>query len=76
MALKIGKTSYELGQIALIREQLEARFGALSETVLQRLDAWPTDRLPELGRALLRAGSLAELGLEDAAGGNKLNGAE
>jgi hypothetical protein len=81
MALKIGKTSFETGmeqgqergQRALLRRQLEKRFGPLSETVRQRLEAWPADKLPELGETLLTAKSLAELGLEGdpaAPGGN------
>lgn len=55
----------EGGQRDLIRDQLEARFGELSDPVKQRLADWPGDRLKELGRALVRAKSLRELGLED-----------
>lgn len=55
---------FEKGQRELIREQLEDRFGALSEEAKQRLAQWPTGRLKELARALLRAESLHELGLE------------
>jgi hypothetical protein len=55
----------ERGQRDLIREQLEARFGELSDPVEQRLADWPPDRLKELGRSLLLAKSLRELGLED-----------
>jgi hypothetical protein len=40
-------------------------FGPLSETVRQRLETWPAEQVTDLGRALLRAKSLAELGLED-----------
>lgn len=53
------------GQRSLLLTILEARFGPLSETARQRLDAWPADRLAELGRAQVSAQSLAELGLED-----------
>ena len=52
------------GQRDLMREQLEARFGALSPEVLARLEAWPGDRLRELGRALMSATSLEQLGLD------------
>ena len=62
-------------QLELLQAMLEERFGPLSETARQRLNGWPTHRLTELGRALLGAGSLAELGLEDAPGGETRNGA-
>jgi len=55
----------EKGQRALLRRWLERRFSPLSEEVLQRLDSWPSERLPELGDAVLTASSLQELGLED-----------
>jgi hypothetical protein len=64
MAIKIGKTSFELGQIAMLRRQLEKKFGPLSATAEQRLNTWPYDKLTDLGEALLTAKSLAELGLE------------
>lgn len=51
------------GQRDLLRDQLEARFGRLPPAVLEQLQAWPADRLTELGRALLSAASLEELGL-------------
>lgn len=51
------------GQRDLLREQLEERFGPLPSEVLDRLQTWPADRLSELGRALLSAASLDELGL-------------
>ena len=53
------------GERRMLLAQLEGRFGPLSETARQRLEAWPVEQLTELGRALLRANSLAELGLED-----------
>lgn len=59
-----GKLEGKLeGQRELVREQLEARFGPLSPINLSRLQAWPGDRLTELGRALLSATSLEQLGL-------------
>lgn len=51
------------GRRNLVRELLEDRFGTLSPETLARLEAWPGDRLRELGRSLLSAKSLAELGL-------------
>jgi hypothetical protein len=63
-----GKLEGKLeGQRELLREQLEARFGPLSPTVLAHLQAWPCDRLTPLGRALLSATSLEELGLRASA---------
>lgn len=55
------------GQRDLLRDQLEERFGALSPAVLARLQIWPGDRLTELGRALLSAATLDELGLVESA---------
>lgn len=55
------------GQRDLLRDLLEERFGPSSPTVLDRLQAWPADRLTELGRALLSATSLEELGLGESA---------
>jgi hypothetical protein len=45
-------------------KQIEARFGPLSEGARARLEAWPEDRLTELGLTLLTAKTLQELGLE------------
>lgn len=60
----VGKLEGKLeGQRDLLRDQLEIRFGRLSPAVLERLNAWPDDRLTELGRALLSAASLEEMGL-------------
>ncbi len=47
------------------REQLEVRFGPLATSTQERLQQWPTERLPELARAFVTAQSLRELGLED-----------
>lgn len=55
------------GQREMLRGQLEARFGALSPAIIARLQSWPGDRLTELGRALLSASSLEELGLSESA---------
>lgn len=52
------------GQRELLRRLLENRFGPLSPAVLARLEAWPGDRLTELGLALFTATSLTELGLD------------
>ena len=52
------------GLRAGIRLLLEKKFGALSEGVRQRLEAWPADRLNELLLAVAEAPSLAALGLE------------
>jgi hypothetical protein len=69
MARQLAQTTFERGeesgQRRLVREQLEERFGPLSETARTRLAAWAGDRLGELGRSLVRANSLVELGLED-----------
>jgi hypothetical protein len=53
------------GRRELLQEQLEERFGPLSAAVIERLRELPADRLTVLGRALVRAQSLRELGLED-----------
>ncbi len=79
-ALKFGKTSFELGHekgksegklegksegaLQLLREQLACRFGPLSEEASKRLKACPEAQLLELGKKLLTATSLSELGLE------------
>jgi hypothetical protein len=54
------------GQRELLRDLLEQRFGPLSPQVSERLAEWPSERLRELGKALLTAKSLQELGLENA----------
>lgn len=51
------------GQRDLLLKQLEARFGPLSSSVVAQLESWPSDRLTDLGCALLSATSLEELGL-------------
>jgi hypothetical protein len=44
---------------------LEERFGPLRPQVHELIQALTAERLTELGRALLRAQSLRELGLEE-----------
>jgi hypothetical protein len=59
--LQQGKAT---GQRELLLELLESQFGPLSDEVRQRVEQLPPDQLPELGRKLLKAQSLAELGLD------------
>lgn len=76
MARQLAQTSFEKGREKGVidgerqytRELLEARFGPLSEAVRARLEAWPADRLRELGLGLLQGKTLVEIGLEDAPG--------
>ena len=51
------------GQRDLLRQLLETRFGPLSHAALAKLETWPGDRLTELGRHLMSAASLEEVGL-------------
>lgn len=77
MVRVLGQTTFEKGiekgeiqgQRALLRRQLEWAFGPLSEMARTRLEALPSERLLDLGEKLLKAKSLAELGLEDGASG-------
>lgn len=52
------------GRRAVLREQLEARFGAVSPSINERLNQMSLQELIDLGKTLIRAQSLAELGLE------------
>jgi hypothetical protein len=69
----VGTTFFEQGEAKgrlegrreLLREQLEELFGQLSPTARERLSSLPADRLVEIGRALVKAKSLKELGLEE-----------
>jgi Domain of unknown function (DUF4351) len=61
----MNMTSFEKGRLAAIHELLEEKFGPLPAQVVERLERLPPERLIALGRALLRANSLRELGLED-----------
>jgi hypothetical protein len=54
----------EKGRRAALREVLEAKFGALPETIELRLQAMSLSELKDLARALLKAQSLADLGLD------------
>ena len=75
-ARKYGKTSFELGEeygqekgktegtLRILREQLAYRFGPLSEEASKRLNASSEAQLLDLGKKLLTATSLSELGLE------------
>lgn len=64
-AMQLGFLDHveQRAQRKMLREQLEERFGPLPSAALARLDAWPGERLSELARALLSAGSLNELSL-------------
>ncbi|HTU22940.1 MAG TPA: DUF4351 domain-containing protein [Gemmataceae bacterium] len=55
----------EKGYRQLLQEQLAEQFGSLSPAVLERVQQLPAERLSALARALLRAQSLRELGLEE-----------
>jgi hypothetical protein len=69
----MNKTYYERGlergweeaRRAILREQVEEKFGPLSRQVQERLERLPAERLAGLTKAVLRAESLRELGLED-----------
>ncbi len=52
------------GILRMLQEQIEERFGALSEVSLKRLRAMSTEELNSLGRKLMTVSSLAALGLE------------
>jgi hypothetical protein len=71
MALKIGKTSFEegldKGMRELVRKQLAAKFGPLSPAVNARVDAMSPAQFDDVGVRMLKANSLAELGLDDPA---------
>ena len=53
------------GQRKLLGDQLNQRFGPLSKKIVKRLEKLPRERLQSLGRDILSAKSLQELGLED-----------
>ncbi|HZU36345.1 MAG TPA: hypothetical protein VFA18_10580, partial [Gemmataceae bacterium] len=54
----------EKGRRAVLHDLLEEKFGPLSASVVERLEQVPADRLMELTKAVLRAESLRELGLD------------
>jgi len=53
------------GQRGFIQMLLEERFGPLSLGVQEQVQTLSAERLVEIGRALLKATSLRELGLEE-----------
>ncbi len=61
----VYETGVERGQKSLVGEQLQERFGPLPTKAVDRLDQLTAERLREVGKALLRANSLKELGLVD-----------
>lgn len=65
----MNTTWYEKGmekeRREFLRVQLEEQFGPLSTEVLARLEQLPMDRLQPLRKAVLKAQSLRDLGLED-----------
>ena len=65
MAVTTFEKGMEKGQRTLLHRQLERRFGPLSPTALERLAAWPGERLGDLAEAFVTAASLKELGLEE-----------
>jgi flagellar biosynthesis/type III secretory pathway protein FliH len=54
----------EAGRREMLREQLEERFGPLAPPVIERFQQLPRERVLALSKAVLRAESLRELGLE------------
>jgi hypothetical protein len=58
------------GQREMLRKQLDARFGPLPPPIVAQLQDLDSDRLTELGCALLSAASLQELGLGLTPGSN------
>jgi hypothetical protein len=64
----MSMTMYEKGQRAMLLKVLvgllEEKFGPLSAAVREKLEQTPDDRLMLLAKAVLRAQSLQELGLE------------
>jgi hypothetical protein len=58
------KVGLEKGRREMLREQIEDRFGPLSAAALKRLEHLSVTELSQLGKALLRVKTLAELGLE------------
>lgn len=51
------------GRLEILLEQLEAKFGPLSEATVASVNALPTNRLSAITRRILTAASLAELEL-------------
>ena len=71
--IEMNTTSYEKGiekgiekgRRLLLREQLEEQFGVLSPDVSNRIETLPADEVIRVGKAVLNANSLRELGLEE-----------
>jgi hypothetical protein len=59
----VEQRGMQRGKLELLQGLLEARFGPLPSSVVARLQTWPSERLTELGCAVLTATSLDELGL-------------
>jgi hypothetical protein len=55
----------DIGRRQLVLEQLEERFGPVSPSVRSRIESLAGDKLRQIGKALLKATSLRDLGLED-----------
>jgi hypothetical protein len=53
------------GRREMLRDQLEARFGRLSPTVLERLEQLSREEVKALGKKVLQGQSLQDLGLEE-----------
>jgi hypothetical protein len=64
----MNMTSYEKGlekgQREILRMQIDERFGPLSPAVLERIEQLPAEQLKPLGKALVHAQSIRDLGLE------------
>jgi hypothetical protein len=58
------KIGAEEGRRDLLREQIEDRFGPLPAPILERLEKIPASELSRLGKTVLRAESLRDLGLD------------
>jgi hypothetical protein len=66
MARQLGQTTREKAAREVDRRQLEAWFGPLSETALDRFEALSRAQLMDVALAMRDAQSLADLGLEEA----------
>lgn len=62
---KLRQEGREEGRREFIQMQLEERFGPLSPHVQEQVQTMAAEQLTALGRALLKAQSLRELGLEE-----------
>jgi flagellar biosynthesis/type III secretory pathway protein FliH len=55
---------FEIGRREFVRELIEERFGSLLAEVVQRLEQVPAEQLDTLRKAISKAGSLRDLGLD------------